>query len=196
MIRQAIYYILDYYETYIDRAEYCYHSIDHVLSVFDGVTKLGIMERVDDRSFKALQVAALFHDSGIHIDYSGHEAESVQIARVFLSKHHASDSFTNLVTRLIMSTVLDHSPTDTLECIIRDADLSNLGSTTYFANSELLRNEWALLGISLFDSDLSFYKNQLDFIEGHEYHTDSANRLFDRKMSNIVRLNRYIDELG
>jgi predicted metal-dependent HD superfamily phosphohydrolase len=195
MIEQAKKYMQTYYERHIDARVYPYHSWDHIQSVYQGVSDLGKMEQVSETELQALQIAALFHDAGIHINYEAHEKESVKIATEYLEEQKSDQSFIDLVNQLIFSTDIRHEPSGKLEKIIKDADLSNLGTKAYAKASEDLRNEWEYLGVRSFESDLDFYQQQLMFIEGHKFYSKSSKALFSRKKKNIKELKQIIKEV-
>ena len=195
MIEQAKKYIQTYYERHIDARIYPYHSWDHIQSVYEGVSELGGMEKVSKTELEALQLAALFHDSGIHINYEAHEKESVKIATDYLEEQKCEQSLIDLVNQLIFSTDIRHEPADKLEKIIKDADLSNLGTKAYAKASKDLRNEWEYLGIRSFDSEMDFYQQQLLFIEGHKFYSKSSKALFSRKKKNIKELKDTIKQV-
>ena len=195
MINDAKVYIRNLYDRYIDPTVFRYHNFNHIQSVFEQVSVLSAREDVSEIDSFALKMAALFHDSGIHINYTSHEEVSVKIVTDFLEDQNASDDFIGLVCRLIMSTVLSYKPLDMLECIIKDADLSNLGTDSFFASSQNLRQEWGLLGQRYFENDLLFFQEQLSFLQGHSYFTKTAQQLYDKKTENLAQLRVIIEQL-
>ena len=70
-------------------------------------------------------------------------------------------------------------PLNKLEKVIKDADLSYLGTTSFLEKSNLLRKEWqAIRKLSFNDKD--WLKMNLRFLKENEFHTDSAKRIFGK----------------
>ena len=110
-----------------------FHNLEHTLNVFEAITAIAEnTEQVCEREKELLQVAALFHDIYACIDLNDHEKESAKFAREVLRTKHVPEEDIALVERLIKTTKLGTGPTDLMEEIIKDADVSHLGSKNYF----------------------------------------------------------------
>ena len=75
-----------------------------------------------------------------------------------------------------MTTVIPQQPSqDILEKIICDADLSYLGTDSFFEKADLFRKE--LAGEDIVYTDRDWLKFELDFMEKHAYFTEAARKL-------------------
>jgi hypothetical protein len=76
--------------------------------------------------------------------------------------------------------------------IVVDADLDVLGRDDFWLRNEDLRAELSLNGHQM--SDEEWYRNQLQFLESHEYYTDRARKLRQKgKQTHIEELKRRLD---
>ncbi|MCB9266971.1 MAG: HD domain-containing protein [Lewinellaceae bacterium] len=154
-----------------------YHSLKHTLKVRDAALELGRMMQLEEDDLEVLGLAALFHDTGFSETYEGHEAVSGQIARAFLESHDYPEEKIRQVRLLIDATYPAKYPSSTLESLIKDADLSNLGSERYFETLKNLRYEWAIFLNQAYD-DREWYKMNYKFVKDHEYFTPAAKALY------------------
>ena len=140
-----------------------------------------------------MKTAALFHDSGQIIAGENHEYYSTQIASEYLPKWGYSQEQQEKICALIMATKLPPCPKTLLEKIMCDADLDYLGRTDFIPVSNTLYEELIAQGKNI--SILEWNKNQVKFLTGHQYFTDTALRL--RKVGKeyqIERLKKLIAE--
>ena len=63
---------------------YTYHNLEHTLQVLYYAELLSDKEQISKEERADLQLAVLFHDTGIHIDYTQHEEISKSLASQFL----------------------------------------------------------------------------------------------------------------
>ncbi len=154
-----------------------YHSLQHTLRVRDAAMELGKLMDLNEEELEVLGLAALFHDTGFTETYEGHEAISRQIAEAFLESQEYPEDKIQQVLLLIDATFPAKHPASTLEGVIKDADLSNLGSERYFDSLKNLRYEWAVF-LNQAYSDREWYKMNYKFVKDHEYHTSVAKALY------------------
>ena len=165
-----------------------YHNWEHVDQVLTSVTTIATeTSDVTSDDLEQLQLAAIFHDACFHENSKGHEAASADYAdQVLMDKGYVATK-SAVVKRLIMATVHTHQPTDILEKMLIDADLSHLQSAKYLkkaftnlfyeqkAKRDLTPNAWVT--------------ECIEFLEQHSYHTDYAIEHFTKgKQKNQVRL--------
>lgn len=150
-----------------------YHSLQHTFKVRDAALALGKSMGLNEEGLELLGLAALFHDTGFTETYEGHEAISGQIAQAFLESHGYPEEKINQVCLLIDATYPAKYPASTLEQVIKDADLSNLGSEGYFETLKDLRYEWAVF-LNQAYNDREWYKMNYKFVKDHEYFTPAA----------------------
>jgi predicted metal-dependent HD superfamily phosphohydrolase len=119
-----------------------FHTLQHTQEVVAACEKIAEFQQLPQEERLILAVAAWFHDTG----YTGgqakdHESLSVQLATDFLKQHTANEEFTAKVIGCINATRMPQDPTNALEEIICDADLSHLGTDAFKEKSRLLREE-------------------------------------------------------
>ncbi|MCO6477103.1 MAG: HD domain-containing protein [Phaeodactylibacter sp.] len=154
-----------------------YHSLQHTLRVRDAALELGKRMGLKEEELEVLGLAALFHDTGFTETYEGHEAISRQIAEAFLENQDYPKDKIQQVLLLIDATFPAKYPASTLEGVIKDADLSNLGSERYFDSLKDLRYEWAVF-LNQAYGDREWYKMNYKFVKDHEYYTPVAKALY------------------
>jgi exopolyphosphatase/pppGpp-phosphohydrolase len=164
----------------------CFHDLAHTFDVHDAVLRFASLEHIPDQTRRLIEIAALYHDSGMTVDYSGHENYSIALVVETLPKFGFKEDEITEICKLIRVTTLPQKAVTLAEKIICDADLDSLGREDFFIQSFKLRLEWDhfdILHCSLFEW-LSF---ELDFMENHNYYTDSARELRNaRKLQNIT----------
>lgn len=163
-----------------------YHSFKHTIDVVNQAELIGYGEGVDDQDILLLKTAALFHDSGQIIGNENHEYYGTQIAREYLPKWGYTEEQIAKICALIMATKLPPNPQNLLEKIMCDADLDYLGRTDFIPVSNTLYEELIAQGKKI--SILEWNKNQVKFLTGHQYFTDTALRL--RKVGKEYQIDR------
>lgn len=163
-----------------------YHDLKHTLSVYYAAKELSKLEKIDDYSTLLLLTAALFHDSGILIDYNNHEEESVRICEQELPKFRYTEEEIRTISRLIRKTKLYEKADCILENILCDSDLDYLGRDYFFIVSTKLHYEWKLLGKHNYTL-VEWLKIELDFLENHSWHTKSAQRLHEATKHKTIK---------
>ena len=185
-----------------------YHSLHHTLEVATFCKRLAELEGIDEKNIRLLLTAAHFHDTGLtsisvmDVDVykstrAVHEEKAVQIAQEILPGYGIPAQEINTVSRLIMATKWGRAPSDLLEQIISDADMSSIGrEPAYFMrSSQALRDEMESFGIWIPDAE--WYQNQKELIETHVYHTPSARSLFEANRSlNVAAIQSELDGLS
>ncbi len=164
-----------------------YHCVDHTLDVLDAVTRLADLENVNGHDKLLLQTAALFHDLGFIETYDGHEEASIKMTYEILPGFGYTQKDLQVIEGLIHSTEIPQEPNTHLEQIMADADLDYLGRDDLYVIGQRLQYEWQLHGI--ISSLREWHEKQLKFLKVHNYFTESAKKLRDkRKQENIHEL--------
>lgn len=157
-----------------------YHCVEHTLDVYEATCRLADFEGTAPNDRAILETAALWHDSGMLIQYKDHEEASATLARSILPAYGYSPADIDEVTSLILVTRLPQRPYNSLEQILCDADLDYLGRDDFWVNSFRLHLEWKLNGI--LDASLSeWLAIQIKFLSEHNYFTRSAQALREEK---------------
>jgi len=153
-----------------------YHDLEHTLNVYHAAKELCRLENVGKHSTLLLLTAALYHDSGMLIDYENHEEESVRICEKELPKFGYTEEEIKTIARLIRKTKRLEKADCILENIICDADLDYLGRDYFFIRSTKLHYEWKLMGKHNYNL-VEWLKIQAEFLEKHKFYTKSARKI-------------------
>ncbi|WP_037348668.1 HD domain-containing protein [Sediminibacter sp. Hel_I_10] len=171
-----------------------FHSVQHTLEVFENVQTIAHYEKLSAEETEVLEIAALFHDTGISSTYSGHEEISANNAHLFLSELGYAPKLIAEVMNCIKATQMPQRPKTQLERIICDADLFHLSSKEYILKNELLRLEWKTHMNCIF-ADHDWYRLNFDFLLNHHYHTEYGRLMLEEeKQKNIALMQKLKDE--
>ncbi len=163
-----------------------HHNLAHTLAVRKACLELAQAEGLSEEDQEVLELAALFHDTGMTEVYEGHEAISHRIANEFLTAEGYPKEKMDKVLACIAVTYLPNRPANLLEEIIRDADLIHLGSDRYLMNLEGLRHEWKVLLGQDYD-DAAWYKLNYDFLNSQTFFTEAGSTLYGDKLAENVK---------
>ncbi|GAB5553010.1 MAG: hypothetical protein Sapg2KO_26010 [Saprospiraceae bacterium] len=182
--------IVEQVETYVTNLllkqlteDHQYHNLSHTLAVKTACRKLGEEIGLNESDLEALEIAALFHDVGFIETYNGHEGVSRRMAQDFLSAKSYPEKQLDKVLGCIDVTFMANRPSNTLEEIIRDADLINLGSDGYTTHLNGLRHEWEVFLGQKFD-DADWYKMNRKFLASQDFFTEAARSFYGPKLDN------------
>lgn len=154
-----------------------YHNLAHTLKVREAALELAKAENCTEQETEWIELAALFHDVGFSSTYEGHEAVSVQIAKGFLATNRYTEADTEEVLQLIRATYPPKQPTTLLERIIKDADLSGLGSKNHPQRLSALRHEWSVFLHQQYEEEEWRVLNY-QFLSRHRYFTEAARQAY------------------
>jgi predicted metal-dependent HD superfamily phosphohydrolase len=170
--------------------EYVYHDLAHTQEVVQACHEIGTATGLDDLNLELLTIAAWFHDTGYQQGPENHEQRSAANARDFLTSTNHLIQYIPVIEAIILATKLPQKPTDLLQKIICDADLSHLGSKTYWDRTAKVRQEIVITQHKTM-TEKEWVDFELTFMLGHRYHTDIAKELYDaRKFKHIVQLRK------
>ncbi|MBI9043649.1 MAG: HD domain-containing protein [Anaerolineaceae bacterium] len=171
-----------------------YHSLFHTSKeVVPASTQLSKMEKLEEEENVILIAAAWFHDLGFIYTRDDHEGYSIAAAREFLPKNGFKDHQVEKVCGIIEATRLQRIPQTLSEKIIKDADLFSLGKENFLKRSDDLRQELTFFGADY--NDQTWYIYQIDFLEKHDYFTESAKAFQNAgKSKNLDLLRVLLDE--
>lgn len=156
-----------------------YHSVAHILDVYDAAEKIGAAENISADKMKLLLIAAWYHDSGFLKGAKGHEEESCRIARETLPGFDYKPNEIEQICGMIMATKIPQSPKNNLEEILADADLDYLGRDDFFAIGNQLFKE--LTNFGSIKTVQEWDELQVRFLESHHYFTNTALQLRQAK---------------
>ncbi|MBT8196523.1 MAG: HD domain-containing protein, partial [Bacteroidia bacterium] len=165
----------------------------HTFDVLKITRELCALENVSRKNSTLLKTAALFHDCGFTQVYDEHEAKGCEIAQEVLPGYQYSVEQINIICNLIMKTKLPQQPVTLLEKILCDADLYYLGSHHFYEVSERLYQEW--IAIKKVSSKKEWNEAEVEFLEGHQYWTDSAKKTRGKiKGQHLIRLKQKLHQ--
>ncbi len=165
-----------------------FHDLEHTLSVTRTAIAIGQAMRLKAQDLFALEVAALFHDTGYALAYRGHEARSARLATDFLTQHGVSKTTIGRVRSLIRATEPTSPVRGTLQAVLRDADSAKAGQADFEERGELLRLELEVeQGRKIGERD--WLKTNLAYLDAHRFYTPYARRRYGaQKRLNQQRL--------
>jgi len=161
---------------------YTYHCIGHTLDVYSASLRLIEMEGISGNEAELIEVAALYHDSGMLVKYKDHEDASAELATRFLPGFGFTEKEIQAIINLIMVTRLPQKASSIAEQVLCDADLDYLGRDDFFLHSFELQYEWNRFEIR--KTTLTEWLDiQIKFLGEHTYFTKSAASLRNKKKS-------------
>ncbi len=168
-----------------------YHNYKHTIDVINQAELIGLGEGVSEEEILLLKTAALFHDAGHIIAYENHEYYGCQLAKEYLPKFNYTQEQIEKICELILATKLPPNPKNKLEKIMCDADLDYLGRKDFIPVSNTLYEELKAQG--KIKSLNEWNKIQVKFLTGHQYFTETANKLREvNKEKQIERIKKLI----
>ena len=180
----------------LDPALYPYHHRGHtfddvLLAIKILAPKLGIYG--EER--RILDAGGELHDTGFVNKYWENEPNGVLIAKRILPKFGFSPGLMEAVNGIIMATHVPQAPLTLLQEAMCDADLYHLGTDKFWATGEALLRERMIHQAEIpvkFHPPRAlkeWYRQQLEFLSGHQYFTKAARKLNDKgKKENIRKL--------
>jgi len=176
------------------KPELLYHSVEHTIDVLESSVRIGSLENINGHEMMLLKTASLFHDSGMLIQYVGHEEASTVLTKKHLPEFGYTDKDIECINKMIMTTKLPQSAKSHLEMIICDADLDYLGRDDFFMIAHRLQYEWNKLEINQTDL-VSWYELQYKFLTNHKYFTKAAlSTRNEKKLQNIEEVKELLSK--
>lgn len=166
-----------------------YHNLIHTEHVVNQTKVIGMKSGLGPEDLDVVVAAAWFHDSGFTVTYEGHEEESKNIARQYLSDKGISQEVTDRVLHCIGTTRIPQDPGDDLMAqVLCDADMSYISENFYIDRTMLLWNEWNNAAQKSM-SKLTYLEETVEMFEQHSFFTDyGKNVLAPGKEINYQRL--------
>ncbi|MGV0948668.1 Pycsar system effector family protein [Empedobacter falsenii] len=176
--------------------DFTYHNFMHTVKVVEAIKTLSTEEQISIDLREKLLIAGWFHDTGYTKTVQGHEKESANIAKQYLSEHNFDENYINEVQDYILITTLNSVPKNIGEAIVKDADNYHLGQTEYPKISELLRDEIAKICHKEFSDYEWHLENRNFFLNVHHFYTDAAKKHWQKgKEENLIYTQNKIKEI-
>ncbi|MEC3964882.1 Pycsar system effector family protein [Flagellimonas halotolerans] len=168
---------------------FLYHNLRHTQRVVKSTKELLNYYKLERVENERLLLAAWFHDVGHVKGWKDHEENSCEIARNFLGKNDYDPEGIEQVCSLIMVTKMCNEPTNLMEGIIRDADISHFAKKSYWETTDFLKEELRELGIADYSAKEWRDKNIKMFRTKHNFFTDYAKENWEEgKQQNLKKL--------
>ncbi|MBA4744946.1 MAG: HD domain-containing protein [Muricauda sp.] len=168
---------------------FLYHNLRHTQRVVKSTKELLNYYKLERVENERLLLAAWFHDVGHVKGWKDHEENSCEIARDFLGKNGYDPEGIEQVCSLIMVTKMCNEPTNLMEGIIRDADISHFAKKSYWETTDFLKEELRELGIADYSAKEWRDKNIKMFRTKHNFFTDYAKENWEEgKQQNLKKL--------
>lgn len=170
-----------------------FHNLEHTKDVVNAVQIIGPQSDLSEDELESAIVAAWLHDIGYIDGAKDHEHHAAIKAKELLEQLGATHKKQMEVTEAIMATKVPQNPKSLVSKVICDADLFHLSSDQCEYKSTRLREEWALIGDKRL-SDEEWIRTNLEFMEGHRYHTPYGQTVLQQgKKKNIKRLRKVLN---
>ncbi|MDM1073774.1 HD domain-containing protein [Empedobacter brevis] len=167
--------------------DFTYHNFMHTVKVVEAIKMLCIEEEVSADLKEKLLIAGWFHDTGYTKMVQGHENESANIAKDYLTEILYDEEYIKEVEDYIRITIIGRVPKNIGEAIIKDADNYHLGQAEYPKIAELLRDEISKICHKEFSDYEWHIENRNFFLNVHHFYTDAAKRLWQKgKEENLI----------
>lgn len=166
-------------------AKFVFHDFEHTVQTVAAVRLLGEGFQLDERELLIVQLATWFHDTGYAQGPEDHEERSCGIAERFLTGKIRAEDIETILT-CIRATRVPQRPSNLLEQVICDADLSHLGMDIYWQRTGKLRQEFILTRNRIM-SEEEWVDFELNFLLGHEYHTVVAQEMFNKRKAKHIQ---------
>ncbi|WP_431162492.1 Pycsar system effector family protein [Flagellimonas beolgyonensis] len=168
---------------------FLYHNLRHTQRVVKSTKELLNFYDLKDKQEEWLLLAAWLHDVGYIMGTEKHEETGSEIAKTYLTEQgYESDDIAE-VCNLILATQMSHEPTNLLEEIIKDADISHFAQKSYWETTDFLREELKKLGIADYSSKEWRDKNIQMFRNQHHFYTEYAKENWEAgKEKNLKQL--------
>ncbi|MCK0161524.1 Pycsar system effector family protein [Allomuricauda sp. F6463D] len=171
-------------------SRFLYHNLRHTQRVVKSTKELLNYCKLSETEKERILLAAWFHDVG-HIEgMTDHEEIGCKIASDFLKKNDYDPKGIEKVCTLILATKMCHEPSNLMEEIIRDADISHFAQKSYWETTDFLRDELRELGIADYTPKQWREKN-IKMFRKHTFYTDYAKENWEvGKLKNLNQLLR------
>ena len=170
---------------------YVYHNLQHTEAVVKAARALADDHGLSQADRLVVEAAAWFHDVGYTGGWQQHEERSARYATAWLTDHLPEDYPNRAgiiagVTSAIRATRMPQAPTNLLDEIVADADLSHLGAPTYWDRCGRVRQEFNLTRDTIM-SDQEWIDFELQFMLDHDYHTEAGRKRFGKRKEKHLR---------
>jgi hypothetical protein len=164
-----------------------FHNFKHTWDVYEQVKLLARLENIGDEELLLMNTAALLHDIGYSISYSGDiNTLSEDFARETLPIFRYQPQQIDRICRLMRATHYESIPNGIMEEIMHDANLMYFGQADYITQMINLAREQEKHQIPVDKS--VWLQHQINRLTNHRFYTKAANEkakaLTDQQITN------------
>ncbi len=194
LVEEISHYIKDLFSAKLSPL-FFYHNLQHTKDVVHIASKIADHYGLTRDEKELILISAWFHDTGYVNAIENHEVYSVIIAENYLKGKNYPEEKIGAVKKIILSTKLPREPQNFFEDIICDADIAYIGEKNLSEKINLLRREWEST-INKSYSDYDWLKQNIEFLETNDFHTDYAKKVFsETRADNLANLRKSIEEI-
>jgi len=169
-----------------------FHNLTHTRDVVSATEEIGTHSELSEQELESAIIAAWLHDIGYLEGEGDHERKAAEKARELLQEWGAPHKKIAEVTEAILATKVPQQPKSPVSRVLCDADLYHLSTDECRTKSLDLRHEWEKQGKAPM-SDAEWMAHNLEFLEGHRYHTPYGQTVLEAgKKRNIKRIRKQI----
>lgn len=170
--------------------KHLFHNYDHTLDVVNAVNLIGQNVSLSADELESALVAAWLHDTGYENGSKNHEQVSALKAKELLEKLGAKPQKISEVADAILATHIPQQPKGLVSQVLCDADLFHLSTEDCQQKSNMLREEWKVLGTKEMSNE-EWINSTIQFMEDHHYHTTYGRTVLQEgKRKNIKKLKK------
>tara|TARA_R110000868_G_scaffold81946_2_gene231707 strand:+ start:21620 stop:22765 length:1146 start_codon:yes stop_codon:yes gene_type:complete len=172
------------------KTDFIYHNFSHTQFVVKHIIEIAEGENLSKEDTEIVVLAGWFHDTGYTIDVKKHENHSIAIAKIFFEEQNYPIEKAEKVYDAILGTIQNQPPTNYLQQIVSDADLSHLASSNYTEIAEILKTEFETT-CNLYFTKIEWLEENRKVFKNHKFYTKYSNvNWTTQKNRNLLELNK------
>lgn len=156
------------------KTDFIYHNFSHTQFVVKHIIEIAEGENLSAEDTEIVILAGWFHDSGYTIDIKKHEDHSITIAKSFFEEENYPTEKAEKVYDAILGTIINQLPSNYMQQILSDADLSHLAASNYTEIAEVLKAEFETT-CNLFFTKIEWLNENIKVFRNHKFYTKYAN---------------------
>lgn len=194
IIEKVKVYAVEVLEKQLDSV-YTYHNLAHTKRVVEHAELFGKAAGLDEVGLQDVIIAAWFHDLGYTVQVEGHESISADLARIFLTTQNYPEERISSINAMIAATAYGVVPETLPAQVLKDADVSHLGTPLFSTFSASLRGEWETVSGQAF-TEAEWKKMNVEFLSAHKYYTTPAQELLNKGLAeNLTELKSQLEAM-
>lgn len=165
--------------------DYAYHNLNHTKKVAAAAEEIGEKSGLTQDELETVIISAWLHDTGYTHGFKDHENQSIENAKLQLSRWNATPAKIEAVCNAIQATEMPQNPQSLIDQVLCDADLYHLANGNLHEVGQRLRAEMAATKEKVF-TDKEWADYNLHFIESHSYFTEYGKTVLEKsKQKNL-----------